>query len=32
MIKRRYSARVEKTDKARVAKRKSMMVVVELEK
>jgi hypothetical protein len=32
MIKRRCSARVEKTDKARVANRKSMMVVVELEK
>jgi hypothetical protein len=32
MIKRRCSARVEKTDKTRVAHRKSMMVVVELEK
>jgi hypothetical protein len=32
MIKRRYSARVEKIDKARLANRKSMMVVVELEK
>jgi hypothetical protein len=30
MIKHRCSARVEKTDNARVANRKSMMVVVEL--
>jgi hypothetical protein len=32
MIKRRCSTRVEKTEKARVANRKSLMVVVELEK
>jgi hypothetical protein len=32
MIKRRYSARLEKNDEARVANRKSMMVVVDLEK
>jgi hypothetical protein len=32
MIKRRYSARLEKNDKARVVNGKSIMVVVELEK
>jgi hypothetical protein len=32
IIKRRCSARVEKNDKARKANRKSMMVVVKLEK